>query len=316
MSVVRYGTQGSALTPNLFTHTRGFSFTRPNGSLVHRLLRPGPKGFQAIAVASTGHTAEFVERSRIAITVPLRGQAVVDVGTRRHCERPGDVMVLGPGERRSHLAPDDSVRLYESFTVIAPSTWSIRMREECVHRPPGDHGRRLVGLLEFAFAFLNGDGRQISRAVMLGEALLEEALSALVTDCTIDGSNPSTPEIVARAACDFMQEHYNRPITAADVAAASGVGVRTLQRAFVACRNTTLWTYLTALRLDAMRRVLEAPQPGTSVTSAALDSGLFHLGRCSAAFLARFGELPSQTLSRGDRTNSGRRRKRHRGLPA
>jgi AraC-like DNA-binding protein len=39
-----------------------------------------------------------------------------------------------------------------------------------------------------------------------------------------------------------------------------------------------------------------AAEPGTTVTSVALDSGFAHLGRFAAAYRHHYGESPSETL--------------------
>jgi transcriptional regulator GlxA family with amidase domain len=54
-------------------------------------------------------------------------------------------------------------------------------------------------------------------------------------------------------------------------------------------------SYLRNVRLDHCRRLLVA---GTaSVTDVAQQCGFTHLGRFSAAYKERFGELPSHTLT-------------------
>ena len=77
-----------------------------------------------------------------------------------------------------------------------------------------------------------------------------------------------------------------------------GVSLRSLQRSFSEQLGVTPRAYLSRLRVEAMNSALRDGDPRTTVTSAALDAGLLHLGRSSALYRGHFGELPSDTLRR------------------
>jgi AraC family ethanolamine operon transcriptional activator len=55
---------------------------------------------------------------------------------------------------------------------------------------------------------------------------------------------------------------------------------------------------LLELRLNAVRRALEHPREGMSVTLAASNFGFVHFGRFAAMYSQRFDELPSATLAK------------------
>jgi AraC-like DNA-binding protein len=58
-------------------------------------------------------------------------------------------------------------------------------------------------------------------------------------------------------------------------------------------------TFLRERRFEAARAALEAATPEReTVTDIALRHGFSHLGRFSAEYRRRFGERPSETLSR------------------
>jgi len=60
--------------------------------------------------------------------------------------------------------------------------------------------------------------------------------------------------------------------------------------------------FLCRARLEEVRRQLESPKAGLSVTQIAMNHGFFHLGRFSKVYRESFGERPSDTLRRaGDR---------------
>jgi transcriptional regulator GlxA family with amidase domain len=101
-------------------------------------------------------------------------------------------------------------------------------------------------------------------------------------------------------ALSFMKERMSAPLSLADIAAAAGVSVRTLNSLSHRHLGATPMEVLRNLRLDAVRHKLRL-NPQASVTETALEAGFGNLGRFAAYYLERFGELPRQTAgARGD----------------
>jgi AraC-like DNA-binding protein len=104
------------------------------------------------------------------------------------------------------------------------------------------------------------------------------------------------PRIVREA------EHWMRTsgseTSVSKIAARVGVSLRSLEAGFREWRQSTPTQYLRKIRLEAARAALLAPSEATTVTSVALGSGFFHLGRFSAYYRATFNESPGQTLRR------------------
>ncbi len=108
-----------------------------------------------------------------------------------------------------------------------------------------------------------------------------------------------------------MLDHLDEPISLRDVADHAGISVRTLNQVFRDFRRTSPIAELRDLGMDRVRAQLSAAQPGTRVADVARKWGFRHLGRFAAAYRARFGESPSETLSRAaptSRADRGRRR--------
>ncbi len=109
-----------------------------------------------------------------------------------------------------------------------------------------------------------------------------------------DGGHPSTPRTVRRVVA-HIEQHFGGSLTVADLAAAGGTSVRRLQEVFQDQFGMSPMTYLRDVRLQHAHDLLREGR--ADVTEAARSSGLVHLGRFSAAYRTKFGELPSQTRS-------------------
>ncbi|MDP3746806.1 MAG: AraC family transcriptional regulator [Phenylobacterium sp.] len=110
----------------------------------------------------------------------------------------------------------------------------------------------------------------------------------------------ASPYYVKRA-IEFMWANASRPLSAAEIAAECGVGVRALNSGFQSFKHMPPMTYLREIRLTGVRQDLQDSVTIASVTDIALKWGFTHLGRFSAQYQSRFGELPSKTLRQGAR---------------
>lgn len=90
------------------------------------------------------------------------------------------------------------------------------------------------------------------------------------------------------------------PLALEDLARAAGVSARTFYMECMRQTGVGPMTWLRDLRLDAARRKL-LERKDRNVTEVAGDCGFGHLGRFSAYYQRRFGELPRETLSRAGR---------------
>ena len=94
----------------------------------------------------------------------------------------------------------------------------------------------------------------------------------------------------------YVEHHKRGPISLVALAADAGVSLRTVQAHFARELGTTLTAYIRDARLDCVRARLAAPDVNDTVTAVALEEGFGHLGEFGRAYLARFGERPSETL--------------------
>jgi AraC-like DNA-binding protein len=100
-----------------------------------------------------------------------------------------------------------------------------------------------------------------------------------------------------RRTVDAIQATPEQPFTPADLAAVSGVSVRTLQNAFRQHVGVSPMQYLRQVRLERVHRDLAHSDPlQVTVADVAFRWGFTHLGRFAAFYRARYGVPPSQTL--------------------
>ncbi|WP_169792078.1 AraC family transcriptional regulator [Jiangella muralis] len=105
------------------------------------------------------------------------------------------------------------------------------------------------------------------------------------------------PRAVRRAAA-YIELHAAAPITLTDIAAAAGVGARALQYAFARHLGTTPLAYLRRVRLEHAHRDLQAADPtsGATVAAVAASWGFAKPGRFAMDYRQQYGQAPSRTL--------------------
>ncbi|NMO00706.1 AraC family transcriptional regulator [Gordonia sp. TBRC 11910] len=104
---------------------------------------------------------------------------------------------------------------------------------------------------------------------------------------------------VLQAVLDYIEEHIDEPMSMADLAGVAGMSTRSLQRAFRDELSTSPTAHVQNLRLDRVHEQLTATDSGeASVTDVAYRWGFTHLSRFAAAYRARFGEPPSETVKK------------------
>lgn len=107
-----------------------------------------------------------------------------------------------------------------------------------------------------------------------------------------------TRELAIRRALPFIESQRDELITISDLCQATRLSRRTLHYAFKEHFGVTPKAYLTAIRLEAVRRELVPGAPPVKVADVANRWGFWHMGRFASDYRRHFGELPSKTLRR------------------
>lgn len=95
---------------------------------------------------------------------------------------------------------------------------------------------------------------------------------------------------------DYIEAHWDRPITIEALAGLTGVSARSLFDSFRKSRGYSPMALVKQVRLRHARQMLLRPVAGTTVAKVAFICGFGNLGNFAKDYRDAFGELPSQTL--------------------
>lgn len=123
----------------------------------------------------------------------------------------------------------------------------------------------------------------------------QHGLSDAIT--TFSGRAERLPRAL-RAARDHLADNAGEPLDLAQLACASGIGIRALQLGFRRHFGLSISQMLLDIRLAGLHARLAQAAPDVSITDLAFDLGFTHLGRMAGAYREKFGETPSATLRR------------------
>jgi transcriptional regulator GlxA family with amidase domain len=101
-----------------------------------------------------------------------------------------------------------------------------------------------------------------------------------------------------RRAEEYIEAHWNQPITIASLAVATAASARSIFYHFKNSRGVSPMSFLKQVRLDHAKHLLERSGVDHSVTQIAVDCGFGNLGHFAGDYFKRFGERPSDTLKR------------------
>lgn len=244
----------------------------------------------------------------LGVPVAMQGQGYF-------CGRPiasDAIMTLGGGDALAFTAP-------ERFDVVAvsiPSQELTRYAMDIEHRDierelqnrPVIHAsnecvNEFRGFLLAALESVALTPTMLKYAAMqkgLEQALLSSVLKAVGGDEGMAGGSTSSPshrhKLVARAQ-DYMREHVEEPLTVEDLCRTLQVSRRTLQYSFQEILQLNPVSYLRAMRLNGVRRMLKSSgAQRQSVQDIAARWGFWHLSHFANDYRRMFGELPSETL--------------------
>lgn len=226
---------------------------------------------------------------------------------------PGSAVMFAPTQGIEHVWSHDCAQL----GVKIPPAEMTRQLEMLIDRPvhrPVEFARRLdlttngsrswltlVGVLAREAGRNDGLLRHRLAVANLQHLLVEGLLLTQPHNYTgaLNGDDKPASHAVVKRAIDLMRGRPESVWTTADVARATGVSARALQKAFAHADEPPPMKYLRQLRLHRARAdLIDASRAGssTAVTAVANRWGFVHLGRFAQQYRQLFGETPSETL--------------------
>jgi AraC-like DNA-binding protein len=287
----------------LFSRVDAFRFVGADrGDMLVRSFKFG--SVTLATVVSTGHQIALHEPGLATFLAPVSGTLGVEAHGHSLAAGSCGGLYLRPGHRTTTVRPGGR----ERFTAMVALAPSLPHRRGTPARRPGRAfattdadavASALRSHLAYLLPAIERPGAPLLRPASqrASEALIIDLLRAIETaDTPVD--RRMAPETRVGIAEEFMRAHSDQPLTVEEIARAADVGPRALQIAFRALRGTSPRAMLAALRLERARERLMEPSATETVTDIALDSGFLHFGRFAAAYRARFGEVPSETIRR------------------
>ncbi len=304
-TVVRTLSDAHVLSERSFTRLSRFAFNRDDANL---LVSSGPRtgDWSARLVSSTGHCISLADDGKIACLVPFFGSVTVARGDVVETARPSEFLIIGPGQRQTHLDHN-----YLGAVLQLPVADAQRIMEatgEVAGFAPLLAGvTRIKCLVAVARAHLLIEALELSNAVPPSRARwlelmtpLWEAVAMAESGAAREGRAPASLAQVHNAEA-FMHARSDQPLSLTAIARSAKVGPRALQMAFLRHRRYTPHQFLQHQRLHAARTQLVDSSSSSTVTEAAMNAGFTHLGRFSAAYQKAFGEHPSVTRAHSRR---------------
>jgi AraC-like DNA-binding protein len=132
---------------------------------------------------------------------------------------------------------------------------------------------------------------------LLAEAALDTFPSTRLASHPRVPPGYATPAVVRRA-ITFIEDNADREMTLSEIAAASGMGARGLQAAFLQHQDTTPTAYARRVRMERAHRDLQDADPAGRDTVPAIAArwGFADPGRFASEYQQTYQRMPSQTL--------------------
>jgi len=327
----------SAIDPNELDCRSQMSDRLPGQSRAYRYMLQDPAIWRmrfknpivSVAIRSTGSILVSYGETRFATEValdgeesdffgfsaPLRGRMTLirrgepNVATSAR----GLIYRLGPDTKL--VTGDDSLRS-NVFIKVAEVEHMLegildqRLRRPLVFEPCLDWSSGLAASLKLQLDFVLQDFERAD-GIASNPVALASITDLLVTlilrgvrhnhaDEIGLGLGSVVPKYVSRAE-EFMRANCGTALRVADIAAAAGCSVRTLNTAFQRFRNRVPLASLQAIRLQQVHIELSRGNDGIAIGAVAKRYGFTNAARFNLAFRRRFGQTPTEVVRRGSR---------------
>jgi AraC-like DNA-binding protein len=114
----------------------------------------------------------------------------------------------------------------------------------------------------------------------------------------LQGRAPSAAPWQVRRAEEYIEAHWDQPITIETLARVTSTSARSIFHHFKQSRGQSPMAFVKEVRLRHAREKLQATDQNPSVTETAIACGFGNLGHFAKDYFKRFGERPSETVKR------------------
>jgi len=281
----------------------------PSWSLVANAIMLGPVTLVASA-SGGGYTIENEFDRYVRLFVPLHGEWTMAAG--------GETVDLGRAEAafiyasrgRVIFQPKSAVVLVsaradataEAMRLLECEIDPVVVADRVAGRTPLPGVAVLRRAVMTAVRELEDAPKHLLRLERFRRALAETLLLnvANVLVEASGGGGTSTPprSRVLRRALEYLEATEPDAFSYADLAAAAGTSLRTVQSAFRRELDMSVSEWMRRRRLARARALLRAGGSALTVVEVAEAAGFHHPGRFAAAYHGAFGEYPSETARR------------------
>ncbi|MGH6626198.1 MAG: AraC family transcriptional regulator [Burkholderiaceae bacterium] len=245
------------------------------------------------------------------LQIPMAGSADIHWGRQSFTASPECASLISPSQpltmRWRDATPHIIVKL-DSKLVLRH--WEALIGEAAGARPlefdaalPTGHGpgASVKHLVDFLVQQLSCGRTALTTPFLVqAEAGLIQTLLGQLPHNQSQRLLPRPPDVAPRAvkrAKEYIAANLREAVSVNDIAAASGLCVRSLQATFRQHTGQSPMVFLREQRLQAVHAQLAQAAPGTTVTEVALQYGFCHLGRFAQSYSKKFGQTPHATLS-------------------
>jgi AraC-like DNA-binding protein len=280
----------------------------PPGRPVLAVSRTETRAFEVSDVALPADLVFAVDPSdQVIISTVIQGTVQVERGQAIDRYQPGDVLIgnvqhIGPTVRTHGLRSRNVILPLPLLHAVAGTSAPLRFLSP---RPASPAARaQWSAVTQYVDGLLASPDAALSPLVVTSAARLLAATALTVFPNTALAPASAAPRdrrdasaATVQRATAFIDEHAGQDITAAGIAAATRVSVRSLQLAFRRELDTTPMAYLRTVRLARAHRELVNAGPGQeTVTAVAYRWGFSSTSRFSAYYRETYGVNPKQTL--------------------
>jgi AraC-like DNA-binding protein len=221
--------------------------------------------------------------------------------------QPDTATIFGPGQKLSSIASSEGQALLisidrDSIDSALSSLLDRPLKQPVVFLPnidlTSELGQSLKKLLQFLWESTQGEASLVMQK--LEQAFLACAIEGLPSNYTEELVYQTDGALAChvRKACAFIESRLHEDIKLGDIAAATKVCSRLLQKAFSHHCGCSPMRFLTQSRLQRIRQELEAAPNDIKIVDVMMQYGFTQGGKFAKEYQQLFGEKPSETLKR------------------